>query len=176
MIRGKTIVLTELRSADSATLFNWINSPDTVHFNAPYTPIHEPNHTAWFEAVTNASDRVVFAIREPPTLRLIGIVQLVGLHPIHRTAELIIRIGEESDRNRGAGSEAVQLATNFAFMDRNLQRVWLRAFTDNPRAIRAYEKAGFKMEGTMRRACFIDGRWRDEAIMAILRPLDDRRQ
>jgi RimJ/RimL family protein N-acetyltransferase len=169
MIEGKAIVLTELRNADSATLFEWINSPETVHFNAPYAPIHEPNHTAWFEAVTSQSDRVVFAIRDSSASRLIGIVQLMGLHPIHRTAELVIRIGQESDRNHGAGSEAVRLATNFAFTDLNLQRIWLRVFTDNRRAIRAYQKAGFKLEGTMRRACFIDGRWRDEAVMANLR-------
>jgi RimJ/RimL family protein N-acetyltransferase len=169
MIKGEMIVLTELRSADSAALFEWINSPETVHFNAPYSPVHEPNHKAWFEAITNAPDRVVFAIRDLTGSRIIGIVQLVGLHSIHRTAELIIRIGNEADRNRGAGSEAVKLATDFAFTDRNLQRVWLRAFGDNPRAIRAYEKAGFKIEGTMRRACFIDGRWKDEVIMAILR-------
>ena len=169
MIKGKTIALTELRSADSAALFEWINSPDTVYFNAPYSPVHEPNHKAWFETVATVPDRVVFAIRDLTGSRLIGILQLVGLHAIHRTAELIIRIGEEADRNRGAGSEAVKLATDFAFTDRNLQRVWLRAFADNPRAIRAYEKAGFKMEGKMCRACFIHGRWKDEVIMAILR-------
>ncbi len=95
MVKGKIVVLTELRDADSEPLFEWINSPDTVHFNAPYTPIHEPNHKAWFEAITGLSDRVVFAIRDFTALRLIGIVQLIGLHPIHRTAELVIRIGEE---------------------------------------------------------------------------------
>jgi RimJ/RimL family protein N-acetyltransferase len=61
------------------------------------------------------------------------------------------------------------LATDFAFRDRNLQRIWLTVFADNPRAIRAYEKAGFEMEGTLRRAYFVDGRWRDAAIMAKLR-------
>lgn len=169
MIEGKLVLLTELRDEDSRLLFQWINSPEIVHFSAPYTPIHSPNHQAWFDAVTKATDRVIFAIRTVSECSLIGMVQLIGIHPIHRSAELVIRIGDEARRNEGRGSEAVKLITDFAFKHRNLQRVWLRVFADNSRAIRAYEKAGFKVEGTMVHACFIDGRWRDETIMATLR-------
>lgn len=168
MIEGRLVLLTELRDEDSPLLFQWINSPEIVHFSAPYTPIHSPNHHAWFDAVTKAMDRIIFAIRTVGECNLIGMVQLIGIHPIHRSAELVIRIGDEARRNEGRGSEAVKLTTDFAFKHRNLQRVWLRVFADNGRAIRAYEKAGFKIEGTMVRACFIDGRWRDEIIMATL--------
>jgi RimJ/RimL family protein N-acetyltransferase len=168
MLTGTRIALTELRRTDLETLFEWINDPDTVRFNAPYSPVHEPGHSAWFDKVVNDPTRIVFGIRELNDGRIIGVLQLIDLHPIHRSAELIIRIGSDDDRGRGYGSEAVRLATDFAFRDRNLQRVWLRVFSDNVRAIRAYEKAGLQEEGILRRACFIDGRWRDEVIMAVL--------
>lgn len=168
MIKGSKVALTELFREDSERLFKWINDPETVRFNAPFTPVHESGHAAWFESATREPARVVFGIRDLSSSRLVGMLQLVDLHPIHRSAQLIIRIGEEGDRGRGAGSEAVRLATEFAFRDRNLQRVWLTVFADNVRAIRAYEKAGLKMEGTLRRTYFVDGRWRDAAIMAIL--------
>lgn len=172
MLTGTRIALTELRRSDSETLFTWINDPETVRFNAPYTPIHEPGHAAWFEKVTTDPSRVVFGIRELRTERIVGILQLIDLHPIHRSAELIIRIGSDEDRGRGFGSEAVRLAVDFGFRHRNLQRVWLRVFADNVRAIRAYEKANLQREGNMRRACFIDGQWRDEVIMAVLADVD----
>ena len=168
MLTGTRIALTELRRTDLETLFAWINDPDTVRFNAPYSPVHEPGHSAWFDKVVNDPARIVFGIRELNNGRIIGVLQLIDLHPIHRSAELIVRIGSDDDRGRGYGSEAVRLATDFAFRDRNLQRVWLRVFSDNVRAIRAYEKAGLQEEGILRRACFIDGRWRDEVIMAVL--------
>ena len=171
MIKGEKIALTELRHDDSERLFVWINDPETVRFNAPFSPVHELAHNAWFDRLALDNTRIIFAIRELATSRLLGYLQLIDIHPIHRCAQLIIRIGEETDRNRGAGSEAVQLAVHFAFRDRNLQRVWLLAFADNKRAIRAYEKAGLKLEGTMQRACFIDGRWRDEVVMACLADL-----
>lgn len=172
MLTGDKIALTELRRSDSETLFAWINDPDIVRFNAPYSPVHEPGHLAWFDRVTTDASRIVFGIRMLQEDRIVGVLQLVDLHPVHRSAELIIRIGSDADRGRGAGSEAVALAIHFGFRHRNLQRIWLRVFADNPRAIRAYEKAGMVREGLLRRACYIDGAWRDEVVMAVLADID----
>jgi ribosomal-protein-alanine N-acetyltransferase len=165
------VVLTELRDGDSPALFAWINDPRTVRFNAPYAPVHAPDHDAWFRAVTRDSSRIMFAIRSSLDARILGTVQLIDLQAIHRTAELVIRIGNEDDRGKGIGSRAVALAINYAFRHRNLQRVWLRVFAHNAQAIRAYEKAGMQIEGRMRRACFIDGAFVDELIMAKLADL-----
>ena len=173
MLMGAAVALTELRDEDSETLFRWINDPNIVCFNSSFTPVHAPNHAAWFKSVTQAKDRIVFAIRRIGSPRVIGTLQLVNMHPIHRSAELIIRIGAESDRGHGLGTEAVCLAVDFAFRHRNLQRVWLRVFDVNPRAIRAYEKAGLVVEGRLRRSCFIDGAWVDEIIMARLAPMGE---
>ncbi len=168
MLAGTKIALTALRRDDADILFGWINTPDTVRFNAPFSPVHEPGHLAWLERVTSDPSRIIFGIRSLSTRRLVGVIQLIDLHPVHRSAELIIRIGADGDCGHGFGSEAVRLMTGFAFRDRNLQRVSLKVFADNARAIRAYEKAGFQREGILRRAVFIDGAWQDEVMMAIL--------
>ena len=39
----------------------------------------------------------------------------------------------------------------------------------NPRGIRAYEKAGFRVEGRLRQDCFRHGRYWDTIVMGILR-------
>lgn len=168
MLKGNQIVLTELRLEDSALLFEWINNPVTARFNAPYKPVHNLCHDRWFEQVQHDTSRIIFAIRKRDG-RLLGFVQLINIDPIHRSAELTIRIGDEGNRGQGAGSEAVKLIVDFAFRDRNLQRIWVRVFATNKRAIRAYERAGMQKEGTLRRARFIDGAWVDELVMAVLR-------
>jgi RimJ/RimL family protein N-acetyltransferase len=38
----------------------------------------------------------------------------------------------------------------------------------NLRAIRAYQKCGFVVEGREREAAFVDGIWHDDVMMAIL--------
>lgn len=168
-LSGTRVALTELRRQDAPILFRWINDPDVMRFNAPYQPVHETGHEAWFKGVTEDPNRILFGIRVVQEDRLVGTVQLIDVHPVHRTAELTIRIGEDADRGRGFGGEAIQLATDFAFQHRNIQRVWLKAFGDNERALRAYAKAGFVREGVLRRSAFIGGLWTDEIVMAKLR-------
>jgi RimJ/RimL family protein N-acetyltransferase len=48
-----------------------------------------------------------------------------------------------------------------------LNTVLLRAYSRNKRAIRAYEKAGFKMCGTLREHCFSEGQFHDHVFMDI---------
>ncbi len=168
MLKGEKVVLTSLRREDSAELFRWINNPETVRFNSPFMPVHETNHASWLEGVGKDPAHIIFAIRKIESPEIVGMLQLIDIHPVHRSAELIIRIGEEGRRNHGTGSEAMRLAIQFAFKDRNLQRVWLQVFANNKRAIRAYEKAGFQQEGILRQACYISGNWIDLVLMAVL--------
>jgi RimJ/RimL family protein N-acetyltransferase len=168
MLKGKLICLTEVRRDDTETLYRWINDAETVRFNAPWRPVPWANHSGWFDGIGRDQSKVVLVIRKEPTGAAIGVIQLLDIHPVHRSAELTTRIGSESDRGEGYGTEALKLALDFARRDLNLGRVWLRVFATNERAIRAYTKAGFEIEGTMRRAAWINGAWVDEIIMASL--------
>ena len=40
----------------------------------------------------------------------------------------------------------------------------------NTRALRAYAKCGFVIEGREREAAFVDGQWHDDVLMGILEP------
>jgi RimJ/RimL family protein N-acetyltransferase len=163
-------VLTPLRRSDARQLFAWINDRELVLFNAPYTPVHERQHLKWFDALETRRDAVIFGIRRRAHGRLLGVCQLVSISPVHRAAELQIRIGAPSARDRGLGTSAVRTLVDFAFRDLNLRRVSLHVFATNGRAIRAYEKAGFAREGLLRQAAHIDGSYVDVVVMGILRP------
>jgi RimJ/RimL family protein N-acetyltransferase len=110
---------------------------------------------------------VLFAIRVGG--HLVGTCQLHGIQPIHRTAELQIRIGRASDRGKGYGTKAVSQLVRFGFLDRNLNRIALHVFADNTAAVRLYTKIGFKEEGRLRQAVFIDGHFKDVLIFSLLR-------
>jgi len=168
MLKGHSISLTEPKPEDSPILFGWINDPEIVRFNAPFRPVGHASHEAWFASLNRDPSRVFFAIRAGGG-KLIGSLQLVDIHPVHKSAELIIRIGMEADRGKGLGTDALKTVLAFAWNDLNLQRIWLRVFADNQAARRAYEKAGFVVEGTMKRAAFINGNYTDEIVMASLR-------
>lgn len=163
------VVLAPLTKADGPTLFRWINDRELVLFNSGYRPVHEPSHRDWLAGLAGRRDLVAFAIRVKRTGRLIGVCQLTAISAVHRSADLQIRIGDAAARDKGYGSETVRLLVDFGFRDLNLHRIALQVFATNTRAIRTYERAGFRHEGILREAVFVDGRFVDVKIMAVLK-------
>ena len=170
-MQAERVRLRPLLKSDAALLYEWITDRTLVIHNSPFFPVSEADHEAWVERMmTKRSDLVIFVIEELTSGQAIGTCQLLNINWIHRSAELQIRIGDTSFQGQGYGSEAVKLLCQFGFVDLNLHRIYLHVFSSNRRAIRAYEKCGFKNEGTLKEAAHIDGQWLDVHMMALLEP------
>jgi RimJ/RimL family protein N-acetyltransferase len=114
-------------------------------------------------------DRVAFCIHALADDRLIGDIDLGGIRWNHSDAFAGILIGERDYWNKGYGTDAMRVLLRYAFNELNLYRVTLNTFEYNPRAIRSYEKAGFKFEGRVRKYLNREGRRWDLIYMGILR-------
>jgi RimJ/RimL family protein N-acetyltransferase len=174
MLLGSRISLGPIVPADFPHLFCWANDVDAVRFDTAYRPIDFVQHTQWCEAIGRESSLVVFAMRRLSDPTIIGYVKLSNINPVHRCADFAIRVGAETNRGRGYGTEATALALSFCWNHLNLGRVQLIVFGHNARAMRVYAAAGFEHEGRMRRAAFVNGEWIDLVVMAVLRPRQER--
>jgi RimJ/RimL family protein N-acetyltransferase len=85
-----------------------------------------------------------------------------------RRASLAIGIEDTTQLGKGFGSESIALALGYAFNVLKLHRVSVRVVEYNLRAIRAYQKCGFVIEGRERQAAIVGGAWHDDVMMAIL--------
>lgn len=97
--------------------------------------------------------------------QLIGFIVIHSIEWNNRAGLLSIGIGDPSFRNKGFGTNALQLMLRYAFCELNLNRVGLDVIEYNKRAIRAYERVGFQQEGRMREAVNRDGKSYDRVIM-----------
>lgn len=70
---------------------------------------------------------------------------------------------------KGYGTEAIALVLAFVFDELKLNRLQLEVYSHNERGLRAYEKNGFKREGVLREALYLNGAFSDEIIMAVIR-------
>jgi RimJ/RimL family protein N-acetyltransferase len=70
----------------------------------------------------------------------------------------------------GHGRTLLAKAVDVLFKETDAWRVWLGVFPENIRARRAYEAVGFRPEGIARGCAFFGGVYRDELVMALLRP------
>jgi RimJ/RimL family protein N-acetyltransferase len=108
------------------------------------------------------------AIHLRPSGRLIGTCALSGLDPDNGSALFHITIGEKDCWGQGYGTEATRLMLAHAFETLKLHRIGLSVFEFNERAIRAYRRIGFVVEGRAREAIWRNGRWWDEIMMSML--------
>ena len=96
----------------------------------------------------------------------------LGLRPgedvWRRSVEIGYWLGEEH-WGQGIATEAVQAATAYAFRAFDATRVHAGVFAWNPASARVLEKAGYELEGRLRRAVFKDGEVVDELIYGIVR-------
>jgi RimJ/RimL family protein N-acetyltransferase len=167
MLLGKMVRLRAIERSDLARCVRWLNDPDVVRYLAAYFPLSMAQEERWFERLVSDENRQVYAIEAEEGAH-IGNIGLESLNWKDRSAALGIFIGEREYWARGYGTDAVQTLLRFAFEELNLHRVWLTVHDDNPRAIRCYEKCGFRHEGRDREAWFGNGEYHDELRMGIL--------
>jgi RimJ/RimL family protein N-acetyltransferase len=170
--RDERVVIGPMLPDDLGAMFLWLNDSEAALTDLPYRPTDCIAFKDWLDRMPQQTSQILFVIRTVAEQRAIGFAIFKNLLPAYRSAELGVRIGAEADRGMGYGTRAVRLAMAYAWDTLNLHRVSLTVFADNPRAIAAYRKAGFREEGVMRHAAFTGGMWHDVMLMAALNPRD----
>ena len=110
-----------------------------------------------------------FSIRTLAEDKLMGELSLDVVNWAGGDAFVGLGIGETEYWSKGYGTDIMNVLLRFAFTEINLRRVTLTVFEYNPRAIRSYEKAGFRHEGRVRKVLNKEGRRWDVFCMGILR-------
>jgi RimJ/RimL family protein N-acetyltransferase len=151
----------------------WFNDPEVRIHLSMVRPISREAERAFLEdlikkAGSSTAD-IIMAIVLKDGDRHIGNVGLHHLNLVDRHAELGIAIGEKEHWQKGHGTEAIRLMVDYGFSTLNLHRIYLCVHDNNPRAIAAYEKVGFRREGIMRQALFRSGKYIDLLLMSLLR-------
>jgi UDP-4-amino-4,6-dideoxy-N-acetyl-beta-L-altrosamine N-acetyltransferase len=168
MIDGKNIVIRAINQNDSSLILNWVNQPEIKYLIGTIYPVSDIEHEKWFQSRLLDKNNKMFGIQTKNNEQLVGIVGLTNLDFINRNCELYIYIGEKDYWGKGLGSEATSLIVKFAFEELCLHRVYLSVFSYNTRAIKAYEKVGFKQEGLMKDSLYKKGKYHDKVLMSII--------
>jgi aminoglycoside 6'-N-acetyltransferase len=86
----------------------------------------------------------------------------------YRSAGIDLSLHDDH-QGRGFGSDAVRTLARYLFAERGHHRLTIDPAARNARAIRCYERVGFKPVGVMRRyERSADGEWHDGLLMDLL--------
>lgn len=149
------------RHADNRRI--WRNVRD--HFPYPYTLA---DAELWIERVLAGPEpRTQFAI-EVDGEAAGGIGVFLQEDVARRSAEIGYWLGE-AHWGRGIMTDAVRHFTDYAFATYDLLRLYALVFEWNTGSCRVLEKAGYLLEGRLRRAVVKDGQVLDQFVYAAVR-------
>ncbi len=170
LLRGDRVWLRPLEHRDLAAYVAGVNDTE-VGGHAGYSfPFGLEMSGHWLDDIQERMGKgtgYFFAVCELGDDRFIGTVWLKDVNMHHANAELAVFMDREHIGS-GWGTDAQRVLLRFAFNTMGLQRIWLTVYASNARAIRSYEKLGFKREGLMRRSWRGPNGLEDSLLMAIL--------
>lgn len=146
---GERIYLRALRPSDvSQRYVNWLNDPEINRYLESRFSSHDLNSTEAFVACVAESDSsVLFGIFKAADDSHVGNIKVGPIEIKHATADIGLMIGERRAWGKGFGSEAIQLVSQWAFDDLGLKKLTAGAYAENVGSIKAFERAGFEIEG-----------------------------
>ncbi len=165
---GERVYLRPLEREDLPLLRRWANDPEVRGLTGEVLPMSAAAAEEFYERVRSDKERVWFVIVLKEDDRVIGEAGLLRMFPAWRTTDMSIVIGDKSAWRQGYGQEVARLMLDFAFGAMNMHRVAVGVVGFNKRALRFWEKAGFRREGRQRDGYFFDRAYHDFVMMSIL--------
>lgn len=86
--------------------------------------------------------------------------------------EVGIFIGLKKFQNKGYGTDAMNILIDFIFKEMNINKIKLDVYEFNNKAIKCYEKCGFKKEAILKMELFRKGKFHDIIRMVLFKDDD----
>ncbi len=171
MYEGEKIVLSENKKEYLELARQYVNDYDVAKSlvsGIPF-PLRVEDEQKFYDKIDAfSSGKYNFAILKKDDLQYIGGCGINDVNWKNSYCEVGIFLGKPF-WNKGYGTDAMKTLLNFIFNNMSLNKVKLSVFEFNKRAIKSYEKSGFKLEGKLRQELFRNGRFYDTYVMGILR-------
>jgi len=167
-VRGEHIYLRPFKMDDKDIVLAAVNDLSTAKFTGNHETFFTMEQVeGYIQSNIEGEGRFAWIIASLDDT-IVGEVVVNQMDEDNRSASIRIALFGEQYFGKGYGTEAMRLATGYSFEHANLHRLDLEVFDFNARALRVYEKVGFKLEGTRRDALLWEGEYYDAHIMSIL--------
>ena len=168
-LRGRQVVLRELRASDAASLFTLLTTEEVARFISPPPSTVEgfERFIAWTLRQRTAGTYACFAVTVAGYDTAIGIFQVRETEPGFQTAEWGFAMGS-AFWGTGVFEDGAQLVLDFAFETLNVHRLEARAAVKNGRGNGALLKLGATQECVLRQSFLKNGEYLDQVLYAML--------
>lgn len=168
-IYGNKVLLRAMEPEDMELLRETANDPETEYLLGGWSfPISKLEQNKWYERAVVDKNNLRFIIEIIEDKQVIGMVNLVNIDWKNRSAFHGIRLGNRAPKGEGYGTDAVMAIMRYAFEELQLVRLDGSWVEYNIPSIKMYEKCGWCIEGTKKKAKYTQGKYYDLHIGGIL--------
>lgn len=173
---GERIRLEPPRPECASTFIRWFADRVVTRYLVVRHPPSLKQEEEWLEERASNRDCVFWTIARATDGALIGSLGLDKIDWRHRHADLGYLIGDRDQWGKGFITEAIRLATAYAFTELGLEKVMAGVVAPNEASRRALERNGYSQCALFRSDRYVDGRWQDLWVGEILRSEWDARR
>jgi len=166
-LKGGKIYLRALESTDIDFLYEIENNMSFWHLSDTQTPFSkfilktyiDNSHLDIYEA--KQLRLVICNLNDEP----IGLVDLFDFDIRNRRAGIGIIIYNASDRNKGFGTEAIQLMLNYGFSHLQLHQIYANVLEDNSVSLKLFKSFGFEIVGLKKQWIKVGEIYKDQYLL-----------
>ncbi len=148
-LTGEAVLIRALLPEDgNETYAGWMNDRGIVEYTESRFASHTPDDLKrYIQGVRNDPYSHMWAICNVVSGDHVGNIKLGPVNAHHQFGDIGLIIGERAAWGRGFATEAISLVCKFAFQQLRLHKVTASMYEENVGSRRAFEKAGFSVEG-----------------------------
>lgn len=153
----------------SERYIGWLNDPEINRF-LEVRFVHQTYETvlAYVNSFYGDAEKYMWGVYPNATNYLIGTATLSEINRNHGRGVVGLMIGEKEYWDKGYGTEIIKLVVDYAFKRLGLHKVMAGVIDGNQASIKAFQKAGFEIEGRGKSHLFLDGEYYDHIYMGII--------
>jgi ribosomal-protein-alanine N-acetyltransferase len=164
------VVLRKPEPSDAAAMYRYRNNPDSTNYLAEHhRSFSMKDIEEWIERHRTMENEIVWTVADRQTNDCLGHAGLYQINQRVRCADAGIMLGDPATWGKHLGSAVLTAIVEFGFTQLNLNRVHGYIVAAHSRSLRMVERCGFKQEGVMRQAHYVDGQYMDLVMVGILR-------
>ena len=171
-LQGQQIYLRALEPEDLEFLYQ-VENDETIwevsNTQTPYSKFLIRQYLENAQQDIYEAKQLRLAICKKDTDEAVGLIDLFDFDPKNRRAGVGILIQNETDRNKGFGSEALGLVIDYAFQQLQLHQLFANIGTDNQPSLTLFTTFGFEKVGVKKDWNFTHNSFTDEALFQLIK-------
>ena len=170
MLHGRDVALRARLQSDIALLHSGLYEDVDTHAAADgraWRPMAPDAEGSEFRVREPSQDVASFTVVARDDGRVLGDALLWKIDLHNRGAHVGLAILPEA-RGRGVGLDVTEVLCRYAFRTLGLHRLQIETIVGNAAMLAVAARAGFTVEGTLRGAAWVSGRFVDEVVLGLL--------